>query len=115
MFRGHVQWQGFITLCGQVDSDGVLHVTPELIRTFFGSSIPFFDMVIAHRRKLKEGSLKPGGASEFLSDVPDHIDHVATDRRYRKNKSGMLIIMRIAKYMLFPPRAKTGPLVRPTS
>lgn len=115
VFRGHVQWQGFITLCGHVDNDGVVHVTPELIRTFFNCPGPFFDTVIAHRRKLKDGSLELGGISELLSDVPGHIDHLATDRRYRKNKSGLLIILRIAKYMLFPPRAKTGPLVRPIS
>ena len=112
-FRGHVQWQGFITLCGQVDKSGTVHVSPELIRTFFNSDRPFFDSIIAHRRKLREGSLKPGETSDLLSDIPDYVDREATDRHYAKNKSGLLIILRITKYILFPKKAKVGPLLRP--
>jgi len=114
VFRGHVQWQGFVTLCGQVDKDGVVHVTPELLHTFFSSAHPFFDSIIDRRRQMREGSLTPGDRSGVLENAPDHIDLVATDHRYKKNKSGLIIILKIARYMLFPPRAKTGPLLQNT-
>ena len=112
IFRGHVQWQGFITLCGQVDINGCVHVTPELLKAFFESSKPFFYTVIEHRRQLREGELKLGGPSVLLSEAPTHIDVAATDKRYKKNKSGLMIILRIVKYMIIPKRAAIGPLKR---
>lgn len=112
IFRGHVQWQGFVTLCGQIDKDGVKHVTPELIKTFFNCSHPFFETVIDRRKQLREGTLKPGDPSGLLRDAPAHIDLTATDLHYQKNKSGLFIIIKIASYMIFPKRAKTGPLKR---
>jgi len=112
IFRGHVQWQGFIALCGHVDKDGVVHVTPELLTTFFNSPHPFFELIVNHRRDLRAGSVKPGESSEILRNAPTHIDRAATDLRYKTNKSGLMIILRIAKFMLLPYRAKVGPLLR---
>lgn len=115
VFRGHVQWLGFVTLCGQVDKNGVVHVTPELLKLFFNSGQPFFERLSDRRRQLKEGGLTVGDPSGLLADAPEHIDLKATDVRYKKNKSGLWLILKIARYMLFPPRAKTGPLVRKTT
>lgn len=112
-FRGHVQWQGFDTLCGQLDQDGVKHATPELIRDFFDSEIPFFTRITDRRRALKEGSLQPGDKSGVLADVPAHIDLVATDREYKRNKSGLMVVLKIARYMIFPKRSTLGPLLAP--
>lgn len=112
IFRGHVQWQGFVTLCGQVDSNGVNHVTPELINLFFNSEEPFFDKIIDRRRLLKEGTLVPGEKSGLLADSQPHIDREATDRRYKKNKSGLWLILKIMRYMLFLRRSSVGPLIR---
>ena len=110
IFRGHVQWQGFDTLCGQIDLDGVKHVTPELIRTFFNSEEPFFDQIINRRDSLRKGTLAPGEKTGVLADVPAHIDLVATDAEYQRNKSGLWLILKIATYMLFNRRSKQGPL-----
>ena len=112
-FRGHVQWQGFDTLCGQIDQDGVKHVTPELIRDFFNSEEPFLQRIVDRRRDLRDGTLRPGDKSGVLADAPAHIDLVATDREYKKNKSGLLVILKIARYMIFPKRSKLGPLLEP--
>ena len=67
-FRGHVQWQGFDTLCAQIDRDGVKHVTPELLRAFFNSEEPFFDQIVGRRRRLRGGTLTPGDKSGVLAD-----------------------------------------------
>jgi len=48
-FRGHIQWQSLCELCGQVDYEGVKHVTPELLHTFFTSEQPFFQLVVDRR------------------------------------------------------------------
>jgi len=111
-FRGHVQWQGFDTLCGQIDRDGVKHVTPELLRQFFNCEEPFFDQIVDRRRRLREGTLSPGDRSGILADVPAHVDLEATDHEYRKNKSGLWLILKIARYLLFPRRSSLGPLLR---
>ena len=112
-FRGHVQWQGFDTLCGQIDRDGVKHVTPELIRDFFNSEVPFFTRIVDRRRALREGTLQAGEQSGVLADIPAHIDPVATDREYKRNKSGLMVILKIVRYMIFPKRARMGPLLDP--
>jgi len=112
-FRGHVQWQGFDTLCGQLDQDGVKHATPELIRDFFNSEVPFFTRIIDRRRGLREGALQLGDKSGVLADVPAHIDLVATDREYKRNKSGLIVVLKIARYMIFPKRSRMGPLLDP--
>ena len=111
IFRGHVQWQGFDTLCGQIDLDGVKHVTPELIRTFFNSEEPFFEQIINRRDSLRNGTLAPGDKTGVLADVPAHIDLVATDAEYLRNKSGLWLILKIATYMLLNRRSKHGPLL----
>ena len=114
-FRGHIQWQGFVTLCGQVDGRGVKHVTPELLRTFFSSEEPFFQRIVDRRRSLRDGTLSPGDASGLLADAPPHIDLVATDREYGKNKSGLWMILRIIGSMVFFRRSRLGPLPNPDS
>lgn len=110
IFRGHVQWQGFDTLCGQIDKHGVKHVTPELIRAFFNCEQPFFDQVIARRDALRGGSLQPGSQTGLLADAPGHIDLAATDREYARNKSGLFLILKIIFYMIIPLRSRLGPL-----
>lgn len=112
-FRGHVQWQGFDTLCGQLDHDGVKHVTTELIRSFFYSEEPFFQRIVERRRGLREGTLPVGEKSGVLADAPAHIDLEATDREYKRNKSGLWLILKIVSYILFPRRSRLGPLLKP--
>lgn len=112
-FRGHVQWQGFDTLCGQIDKDGIRHSTPELIREFFNSEVPFFERIVERRRNLREGTLPEGEKSGILAEVPAHIDLVATDREYKKNKSGLWLILKIVSYILFPRKSQLGPLLEP--
>ncbi len=112
-FRGHVQWQGFDTLCGQIDQNGVKHVTPELIREFFNSEEPFFQRIVERRRNLRDGTLTAGDKSGVLADAPAYVDLEATDNEYNRNKSGLWLILKIARYMLFPRRSKLGPLLAP--
>ncbi|MDH5551869.1 MAG: hypothetical protein OEX82_00905 [Nitrosomonas sp.] len=112
-FRGHVQWQGFDTLCSQIGNDGIKYATPELIREFFNSEMPFFDRIVERRRGLRNGTLSEGEKSGLLADVPAHIDCVATDREYKKNKSGLWLILKIGRYILFPKKSKLGPLLEP--
>ena len=109
-FRGHIQWQGFVTLCGQVDRNGVTHVTSETLRAFFTSEEPFFQQVVDRRRRLRDGALSPGDRSGVLADAPPHVDLEATDRAYMKNKSGLWMILKIGRYMLFSRRSSLGPL-----
>ncbi len=109
-FRGHIQWQAFVTLCGQIDRNGVKHVTPELLRTFFNSEEPFFQRVADRRQRLREGALSPGDPSGILADVPSHINLEATDLGYKKNKSGLWLILKISRYMLFHRLSRLGPL-----
>lgn len=111
-FRGHIQWQGFDTLCGQLDDKGVRHSTPELLRAFFNSEVPFFEQMVDRRRRLRQGTLAAGERTGVLADAPAHIDLKATDDGYRRNKSGMWLILRIGAYMLFAPRSRLGPLLR---
>ena len=110
-FRAHIQWQGFDTLCGQIDADGVKHCSPELIRDFFNSEQPFFQRIVERRRQLREGELTPGDNSGVLADCPAYVDREATDHEYNKNKSGFWLILKIARYMIFPRRSAIGPLL----
>jgi len=110
-FRGHIQWQGFDTLCGQIDNDGVKHCSPELIRDFFNSEQPFFQRIVERRRQLREGKLIPGDDSGILADCPDYIDLEATDHEYNRNKSGLWLILKIARYMIVPKRSELGSLL----
>lgn len=112
-FRGHVQWQGFDALCGQIDQNGVKHSPPELIRDFFHSEMPFFQRIVERRRSLREGTVTPGDTSGVLADAPAYVDLEATDNEYKRNKSGLWLILKIARYMLFPRRSKLGALRAP--
>ncbi len=112
-FRGHVQWQGFDTLCGQIDRNGVKHVSPELIREFFNSEEPYFQRMVERRRSLRDGTLTPGDRTGVLADTPAYVDLEATDKEYKRNKSGLWLILKIARYMIFSRRSKLGPLLEP--
>ena len=111
-FRGHIQWQGFDTLCGQIDKNGVKHVTPELLRAFFNSEEAFFQRIIERRSQLRDGTLSAGDKSGVLADAPADIDLKATDREYNRNKSGLWLILKIGCYMLFRRRTRLGPLLK---
>jgi hypothetical protein len=112
-FRGHIQWQGFDTLCGQIDHNGVKHVTPALIRTFFNSEEPFFQRIVERRHSLRNGTLTAGDKSGVLADAPPHVSLEATDNEYKRNKSGLWLILKIVRYMLFPHVSKRGSLPAP--
>jgi hypothetical protein len=112
-FRGHIQWQGFDTLCGQIDNNGLKHVSPELIREFFNSEEPFFQRIVERRRSLREGTLPAGDKSGVLAGAPAYIDLEASDREYKKNKSGLRLILKIVGYMIFPRRSSSGALLDP--
>ena len=112
-FRGHIQWQGFETLCGQIAQNGVKHVTPESIRDFFNSEEPFFQRIVERRHSLRDGTLEAGERSGVLADAPAHVDLKATDNEYKRNKSGLWLILKITRYMLFPHISKLGPLLAP--
>ena len=105
-----IQWQAFITLCGQIDANGVKHVSPELVRAFFNSEEPFFQRLADRRQRLRDGTLSPGDPSGILADAPQHIVLEATDLEYKKNKSGLWIILKIGFYMLFGRQSRLGPL-----
>lgn len=99
-FRGHIQWQSLCALCGQVDHEGVKHVTPDLLRTFFKSEQPFFHRVVDRRQRLRAGELEVGDRSGLLQNVPAHIDCEETDREYLRDKSGIGLIVKIMLFML---------------
>ena len=109
-FRGHIQWQGFIVLCGQVDRQGVKHITPDLLREFFGGEEPFFQLIEDRRHGLADGSISIGSATGLLANAPAHIDLVKTDREYLKNKSGLWLVIKIVGYMLRHRQASVGSL-----
>ena len=109
-FRGHIQWQSLCALCGQVDHDGVKHVTPELLRTFFKSEQPFFQRVVERRQRLRAGELEVGDRSGLLQNVPEHIDCEGTDREYLRDKSGVGLILRIILFMLSRTGSGLAPL-----
>lgn len=109
-FRGHIQWQGFVVLCGQVDRRGVKHVTPDLLRQFFAGEQPFFQLIEDRRRGLADGSIAVGSATGLLANAPAHLDLVKTDREYLKNKSGLWLVIKIVGYMLRHRQTSIGSL-----
>lgn len=114
-FRGHIQWQSLCTLCGQVDHDGVKHVTPELLHTFFKSEHPFFQLVVDRRRRLRAGELQVGDPSGLLQQVPAHIDPKETDREYQRDKSGLGLILKIVLFMFWQTGRGLTPLRAPSA
>lgn len=109
-FRGHIQWQGFIVLCGQIDGQGTKHVTPELLREFFAGEQPFFQLIEDRRHGLRNGTITPGEPIGLLAGAPAHIDLKATDAEYIKNKSGLWLVIKIVGYMLRHRQAAAGSL-----
>jgi hypothetical protein len=84
-FRGHIQWQALCALCGQVDHDGVKHVTPELLHTFFKSERPFFQLVVDRRRRLRAGELQIGDRSGLLN----RCRRTSTEKKRTESISGI--------------------------
>lgn len=111
-FRGHIQWQSFVALCGHIDNNGVKHITPELIRTFFNSPKPFFNLIVERRTQLLQGTITPGSKTGLMADAQDYIDIKATDLEYMRNKSGLGLVLKILWYMIMNKKSKLGPLPR---
>jgi hypothetical protein len=111
-FRGHIQWQGFDTLCGQIDQHGIKHVSPQLISDFFNCDTPFFCLVVKRRKALQQGSIVAGTRSGLLASAPSYVDLPATDNEYKRNKSGFWLLVKIIGYMLFQQKSKHGPLLK---
>ncbi len=111
-FRGHIQWQSFVALCGHIDNNGLKHITPELIRTFFNSPKPFFGLIVERRTDLLKGAIKPGSRTGLMANVPDYIDVKATDLEYMRDKSGLGLVLKILWYMIMNKKSKLGPLPR---
>ena len=109
-FRGHIQWQSFVALCGYVNTKGERVLTPSLLRRFFAGESSFFTQMLAHRQKLCRGEIQPGAADGFLDGAEAHIDRVATDRAYIKTKSGLWLILKIAFYMITRKGSQIVPL-----
>lgn len=111
-FRGHIQWQGFDTLCGQIDQQGIKHVSAELINDFFNCNTPFFQQIVERRRALQQGAIALGNKSGLLTNAPPYVDLKATDEEYKRNKSGFYLLIKILGYMLFQQKSKLGPLLK---
>ena len=111
-FRGHIQWQGFDTLCGQIDQQGIKHASPELISDFFNCDRPFFRIVVERRKALQQGTIVSGDKSGLLASAPPYVDLKATDDEYKRNKSGFGLLIKIIGYMLFQQKSKLGPLLK---
>jgi Dyp-type peroxidase family len=98
-FRGHIQWQSLVELCGQVSADGTKIVTGALLRRFFAGERSFFLALIDRRRALLSGTLQPGAAEGLLAEVEPLVDRQKTDLEYMRNKSSLLVVLRIIYYM----------------
>jgi hypothetical protein len=98
-FRGHIQWQSLVALCGHVTTDGTKVVTPKMLKRFFGGEGSFFMDLIDRRRKLLAGELRPGEPTGLLEDVDAGIDRERTDRAYMKTKSALWVVLKILYYM----------------
>ena len=98
-FRGHIQWQSLVALCGQVNRRGKRVLTPALLRAFFSDEQSFFRHLVTRRRKLVAGELTLGAALEQLSPPDEDIDPVRTDRAYMARKSSLWLILKILWYM----------------
>jgi hypothetical protein len=66
--------------------------------------------MVERRQNLKDGNLKAGDKSGIMAEAASHIDLIATDNEYKKNKSGLWLVLKISRYMLFPHVSKQGPL-----
>ena len=69
--------------------------------------------MVERRRSLRDGALTAGDKSGVLADTPAYVDLEATDKEYKRNKSGLWLILKIARYMIFSRRSKLGPLLEP--
>lgn len=98
-FRGHIQWQSLVTLCGVVTRDGQKVVTEPLLRSFLAGEPWFFSSLVDRRRRLLAGQASPGERVGLLAQVGDEVDPVATDRALMKNKSSLWLVVKIACYM----------------
>ena len=109
-FRGHIQWQSFVALCGYVNSRGEKVITPSLLRRFFGGESSFFADLVARRRQLGRGEIRPGEALGFFGEVESGIDREETDRAYTQRKSGLWVVLKILFYMVTRKGATQQPL-----
>jgi len=109
-FRGHIQWQSFVALCGHVDQSGIKHITPELLRTFFTSPRPFFNLIVERRAQLLQGVITPGSKTGLMADAPEYVNIKATDLEYMRNKGGLGLVLKILWYMVMNRKSKLGPL-----
>ena len=108
-FRAHIQWQAIYHLCGQIGTDGIKRVTPQMLEQFFTSREPFFEQFMERRRLLKERNLTPGASDGPLCDIMEGIDRERTDWEIMRNKSGARMLAKIAFYMLTRKRTRLGP------
>ena len=108
-FRGHIQWQSLVALCGYVNTKGERVLTPSLLKKFFAGETSFFTQMLEHRQKLCRGEIQPGAADGFLDGAETYIDRAATDRTYIKAKSGLWLILKIAFYMITRKGAQIAP------
>lgn len=109
-FRGHIQWQSLVALCGHVTTDGTKVLTPGLLRMFFASEGSFFVQLVDRRRSLASGALTPGAAVGLLAQVDAGVDRAQTDRAYMHTKSALWVILRILYYMATRKGAGLRPL-----
>jgi hypothetical protein len=109
-FRGHIQWQSLVTLCGQVTTDGTKVITPGLLRLFFAGEGSFFLQLIERRRALASGTLAPGAPVGLLAQVDAGIDRHKTDEAYMRTKSALWVVVRILFYMLTRKGSDLRPL-----
>lgn len=110
-FRGHIQWQSIVALCGYMNTKGERVLTPSLLRKFFAGESSFFAQMLEHRQKLCRGDIQPGAADGFLDAAEPYIDRAATDRAYIKTKSGLWVILKIAFYTITRRGSQIVPLV----
>lgn len=109
-FRGHIQWQSLVALCGHVDRSGTKVLTPQLLKAFFGSERSFFLAVVERRCALAAGVLPLGAAVGLLADVDGTIDREKTDREYLVHKSGLWLLSKILYRMITRTGARHEPL-----
>jgi hypothetical protein len=109
-FRGHIQWQSLVALCGQVDQNGNKVLTAPLLRAFFGGEESFFLALIDRRRKLLSGQLTPGDPIGILALVELGIDREKTDRSYMRKKSSAWLLLKISYYMITGIGSRLDPL-----
>lgn len=109
-FRGHIQWQSLVALCGQVTHDGTKVLTASFLRSFFAGEGSFFMSLLERRRMLLRGQLRPGEPVGLLENVEEGIDREKTDRAYMKNKSALWVVLKILYYMATRKGSRLQPL-----